>query len=223
MRQAEQSAQPQPRDCSGRLSPGSGARGLRDLRLLRGRQRRDRCGRRSEARRAGAWNDQRAPNLNVIRRRQTVRLGNHPHRDMVAVGDFGQALPALDRDRLRAASTGAGPPTTGAGPSIRGAQAARAHPSTATSQDADPNRAAGQYELSSSPARPPTRKNLGYLVREGETLCQALVPMPARGLPSNRGSARNEQQASASASMSWKCVGECHVCPLSEAAFPDER
>src|SRR5690349_16333405 len=82
----------------------SGARhGLRDLRLLHGRHRRDRWGRRSEVRRASAWNDQRAPNLNEIRRRQAVRLGNHPHRDMIAVGDFGQALPALYRDRLWAA------------------------------------------------------------------------------------------------------------------------
>ena len=76
-------------------------------------------------------------------------------------------------------STGAGPLTTGAGPSTRGAQAARAYPSTTTNQDADPKPLGAPIRIVIFPARPPTRKNLGYWYEKAES-CQALVRLAAR-------------------------------------------
>ena len=100
---AEPTAQPKPPfPAQGRLQIRP-RRGWRSLRRPCGGQRRHgwRCY--SDARRSGSWNDQRAPNLNAIGWRQTVRVGDHPHWDMVGLGNSGQSLAALDRDRLGAA------------------------------------------------------------------------------------------------------------------------
>src|SRR5215472_8110090 len=62
-------------------------------------------------------------------------------------------------------STGAVPLTTGAGPSTCGAQAARPQPSN-KAQDAKPRLRRAPIRILIVPARPPTRKNASYLVRD---------------------------------------------------------
>src|SRR5437660_12698128 len=71
--------------------------------------------------------------------------------------------------------TGAAPPSTGAGPSTRGAQAARAHPST-KSQDADPKPRGATIRIVIFPRRARTSA-IWYAKAES---CQVLVHMPPR-------------------------------------------
>src|SRR5260370_8930362 len=85
-------------------------------------------------------------------------------------------------------STGAGPPTTGPGPSSRGAQAARAPPSTTTNQDPDPKPRRAPIRIVIFPRHAPRRARTSPIWYPKAESCQALL----RGPPRQPGDERDE-------------------------------